>query len=190
MPPSGQRRPHRHRRRSGLLVVAVTLAGLTSMVGCSDDGGEITVFRPGTTQLGADGSAGTAPSGSAAPADGSTPSPGDAPSDPTSPDTTSGDTTSGDVSTPDAGSPPLAATPDPEACNRMSTAFSQIAAQAAGMNDDGADDAVQQMKAVLPAELHDDLDNVLDASRTGDMALATTAMQSISGYVAAVCGRG
>ena len=112
----------------------------------------------------------------------------DAPADTSDSDTSvTSDTTESTETTAAAGDVPAA---DPAECQRVSTAFSEIAASAAGMSVSDAQAAIDRMKAVLPEDLHDELDQAINASGSGDSTSAAAAMQKISQYVAGLCAGG
>ena len=87
---------------------------------------------------------------------------------------------------------------DLDKCMEVSEAFSGIAAQAGGMSESDATEAVEKMKSVLPDELADDIDVLIGgySASPAEMGEKMTdqsfidANQAITEYLTTICGGG
>lgn len=88
--------------------------------------------------------------------------------------------------------------PNMDKCIEVSEAFSSIAGSASDMTPDGAQAALDKMKEVLPSDLRDDIQTMVDvyASNPSDIGEAVSsqdfidANNAVTDYLAQICGAG
>ena len=88
--------------------------------------------------------------------------------------------------------------PDMDKCIEVSEAFSSIAGSASDMTPEGAQAALDKMKEVLPSDLRDDIQTMVDvyASNPSDIGEAVSsqdfidANNAVTDYLAQICGAG
>ena len=110
----------------------------------------------------------------------------DALTDDTMADTTSAEPSDGGVE------------PNMDKCIEVSEAFSSIAGSASDMTPEGAQAALDKMKEVLPSDLRDDIQTMVDvyASNPSDIGEAVSsqdfidANNAVTDYLAQICGAG
>ncbi|HQF94269.1 MAG TPA: hypothetical protein PLS46_08925 [Microthrixaceae bacterium] len=88
--------------------------------------------------------------------------------------------------------------PNMDKCIEVSEAFSSIAGSASDMTPEGAQAALDKMKEVLPSDLRDDIQTMVDvyASSPSDIGEAVSsqdfidANNAVTDYLAQICGAG